>query len=346
MVTGPATAADMAAALTAIDMARAEDAFFALRAVTISRPDQRSVFAEEFIRLFGGSLPRVDAPVEGELTSLSYGLDAPAAGQVEEEATAEAGASDVERLANRDFADLDADEAAAVRDLIARMTWQPGIALSRRFSPSERGRRPDLRRSFRESVSPAGELMPLRMSERRPRRRPLIVIADISGSMERYAEMLLVFAHAASGRLGRVETFTFSTQLTRITHQLRRRDPAHALRAAGEAVEDWSGGTRIGEAIETFVRRWARRVGRGGPVVLIVSDGWDCGPTEQLTAAMRSLRRFVHRIVWLNPLAGQEGFAPETKGMQAALPFIDDLVAGGNVTDLRNVVRLLESSVA
>lgn len=348
VVTGPATAADMAEALTKIDLSRADDAFYALRSITISRPDQRQVFAEEFVRTFAGTV--AEAP-EGDIDeiangSLSLGLAAPTVGESGEEAVAEAGASDVERLAHRDFADLDPDEVSLIHEMISRMSWRPGLAFSRRFGPSERGPRPDVRRSFRESVSPAGDLVPLRMTNRRPRRRPLIVIADVSGSMERYAEMMLVFAHAAAGRLGRVETFTFSTRLTRVTHHLRRRDPAAALRAAGETVADWSGGTQIGDAIETFVRVWARRVSRGGPVVLIVSDGWDCGPPEQLHGAMRALRRFVHRVIWLNPLAGHEGFAPETRGMKVALPFVDDLVPGASVADLRSVVRLLESSVA
>lgn len=348
IATGPAAAADMAEALTTVDLGRAEDAFYALRAVAISRPEHRPVFSREFVRVFGG--PALELPPDdadgGVAGSLSHGLAAPGDGEVDEEATAEAGASDVERLAHRDFAELDHDEVATIRDMISRMSWRPGVAVSRRFVGDDRGGRPDVRRSFRESISPAGDLIPLRMADRRPRRRPLIVIADVSGSMERYAEMLLVFAHSAAGRLGRVETFTFSTKLTRVTHPLRRRDAAAALRAAGETVDDWSGGTRIGAGIEAFVRQWARRVGRGGPVVLIVSDGWDCGPPEQLHEAMRALQRFVHRVIWLNPLAGQEGFAPETRGMRAALPFVDDLVPGANVADLRRVVQLLESSVA
>lgn len=346
VATGPATAADMAEALTVVDLGRAEEAFYALRAITITRPEHRTMFSREFVRAFGGDSAEPADDVDGTPTGmLSLGLAAPAMGEGGEEVSAEAGASDVDLLSHRDFGGLDRDEAERVRQIIARMTWRPGFALSRRFTTDSRGRRPDVRRSFRDSVSPAGDLMPLRMSARRPRRRPLIVIADVSGSMERYAEMLLVFAHAAAGRLGRVETFTFSTRLTRVTHQLRRRDPVAALQAAGETVDDWSGGTRIGEAIETFVHRWVRRVGRGGPVVLIVSDGWDCGPPEQLHRAMQSLQRFVHRIIWLNPLAGQAGFAPETRGMRAALPFIDDLVPGASVTDLRNVIRLLESTV-
>lgn len=348
VATGPSTASDMAAALATVDLARAEDAFYALRAVTITRPDQRLPFAEEFVRCFGGRPTREagESDVPEVAGPLSYGLDGTGDPEPDEQAVSQAGAGDLERISHRDFADLDADEAARIRDLIGRMTWRPGETFSRRFAPSDRGGRPDVRRSFRDSVSPTGDLVPLRLTERRVRRRPLIVIADVSGSMEPYAEMMLVFAHSAAGRLGRVETFTFSTHLSRVTHHLKRRDPVAALRATGAAVDDWSGGTQIGAALDTFVKQWARRVGRGGPVVLIVSDGWDCGPPALLSDAMKTLRRFVHRIIWLNPLAGREGFVPETRGMQAALPHIDDLVAGGNVADLRRVVGLLESSVA
>jgi uncharacterized protein with von Willebrand factor type A (vWA) domain len=185
--------------------------------------------------------------------------------------------------------------------------------------------------------------MPLAYTDRKLRRRPLIFIADVSGSMERYSEMLLYFAHAARGRLGKVEAFVFSTHLTRITRQLSRRDPTSAIAEVSAAVDDWSSGTKIGEAIGRFNQEWSRRVTRGGPIVIIVSDGWDRGEPELLNREMSRLRRSVHRIVWLNPLAGRPGFAPETRGMQAALPFIDDFLPAANLTDLTSVIALLES---
>jgi len=165
----------------------------------------------------------------------------------------------------------------------------------------------------------------------------------VSGSMERYSEMLLYFAHAARGRLGRLEAFVFSTHLTRITRQLHRRNAAAAIADVAEAVTDWSGGTQIGQAIRTFNVEWSRRVGRGGPVALIVSDGWDRGEPEVLAAEMARLHRSVHRVVWLNPLAGRPGYAPETRGMRAALPHVDDFLPAANLTDLATLVELLES---
>jgi hypothetical protein len=155
--------------------------------------------------------------------------------------------------------------------------------------------------------------------------------------------MLLYFAHAARGRLGPSEAFVFSTHLTRITRQLARRDPSTAIAEVSEAVDDWSSGTKIGEAISDFNRRWSRRVTRGGPIVIVVSDGWDRGEPELLAEELSRLRRTVHRIIWLNPLAGRAGYAPETRGMQAALPFIDDFLPSANLNDLRTVIELLES---
>jgi len=186
-------------------------------------------------------------------------------------------------------------------------------------------------------------MMRLAMTSRTIRRRPLIVIADVSGSMERYAEMLLYFTHAARDRFGHLEAFVFSTRLTRITRELRRRKPADAIAAVAEHVHDWSGGTQIGTAISVFNREWSRRVCRGRPVALVISDGWDRGDPAILSDAMERLHRTVFRTVWLNPLAGRPGFAPETRGMQAALPYVDDFLAAATLRDLRTLVRLLES---
>jgi uncharacterized protein with von Willebrand factor type A (vWA) domain len=192
-------------------------------------------------------------------------------------------------------------------------------------------------------VRTEGDLLLPAYTERRTRRRPLIFIADVSGSMERYTEMLLYFAHAARGRLGRMDAFVFSTRLTRITRQLQRRSPSEAIAEVAASVQDWSGGTRIGEALECFNRRWARRVTSGGPIAVIVSDGWDRGAPELLRTEMARLSRSVHRVVWLNPLSYRPGFAPETRGMRAALPYVDDFLPAGRLCDLVSVVELLES---
>src|SRR5690606_22342250 len=160
-----------------------------------------------------------------------------------------------------------------VKAMIAAMMWQPALTPARRRRPTATGDRPDPRRMLRRMVRPEGELLLPSYTQRRIRRRPLIFIADVSGSMERYSQMLLYFAHAARGRLGRLAAFGFSTRWTRITRQLDRRSPGEAISRVSSVVEDWSGGTRIGEALGEFNRRWARRVTTGGPIVLIVSDG-------------------------------------------------------------------------
>jgi hypothetical protein len=178
---------------------------------------------------------------------------------------------------------------------------------------------------------------------RRKKERPLIIIADISGSMEKYADIFLVFAHAAQRRLREVEIFTFSTHLSRITEEMRRRDTKTALGRVAERVTDWSGGTQIGDALAEWNRRWSRRLARGGPVAMILSDGWDCGDPDLLSEEMRRLARSVHQVIWLNPLAARTSYEPLTRGMQAVLPHIDQLLPAASVSDFRGVVRVLDS---
>ena len=251
------------------------------------------------------------------------------------------GGSSMERLMDTDFGDLTSDETQEIASLLQNMTWTVSSAPSRRWRPARSGEVRNLRRTLRSMAGPNGDLIPLAYSERRRRQRPLIVLADISGSMHRYSEMLLHFIHGAQFRFHRVEAFVFATRLTRITRQLRRRDAGVALRHVAHAVPDWSSGTRIGETIGIYNRRWSRRVGAGGPIVLVISDGWDTGDPALLASEMRRLRRSVHRVVWLNPLAGRDGFTPEARGMAAALPFVDDLVAGGTARNLADLVDLL-----
>jgi uncharacterized protein with von Willebrand factor type A (vWA) domain len=347
----PDTAADMLSALNAVDVARSDDVRAALKAVTVTNPQQSALFDQCFDAFFADAqMP----PEEGDevddddevLRVESWTIRSPSVGDdedVDEEVSDQVGASSMRRFASRDFSDMDDGELERARRLVANMQWQPSSVKSRRWAADNTGVRPDMRRTLRRSVGPRGDLLELAMSDRRLRRRPLIVIADVSGSMEAYAEMMLTFAHAARARIQRVETFAFSTHLTRITWELSRRNVRDALSKVSGAVDDWSGGTKIGEAIATFNRTWSRRVCRGGPVLLIVSDGWDCGDPALLRQEMARLSRSVHRVVWLNPLAGRPGYAPETRGMQAVLPYVDDFLPAANLIDLREVVDLLES---
>lgn len=341
-----ATAGDMVAAIEQVGLAAGEDVFHALRALACSSQEHLQIFDLVFVSFFGHYYQPALSFTRPHARSWTIASAPDRGGLGSETPRSEAlavGASAVERLNHRDFADLTPAELAQVRRLIEEMVWKPALVRSRRRRATPLGDRPDLRRTLRSSVGPDADLVPLAYSERRLRKRPLIFIADVSGSMERYSEMLLYFAHAARGRLGTIEAFVFSTHLTRITRQLGRRDPSQAIAEVSETVDDWSGGTKIGEAVATFNREWSRRVTRGGPLVMFVSDGWDRGEPSVLAGEMARLRRTVHRIIWLNPLAGRPGYAPETRGMRAALPHIDDFLPAANLNDLRAVVQLLES---
>ncbi len=349
----PDTTTDLVNAARAVGLEGRGDAYHAFRAVTVSRPEEIPIFDAAFDLFFGTGhrRPTPIEPIELEVhprgprvqviaqTTVSADLGDEELSEVSDQV----GASAIERLAIRDFSDLTRAELTEVQRVIARMVWRPADAFSRRLAPSSKGRRPDLRRTLRAMTGPARDLMPLAMTAPKPRRRPLLVIADVSGSMERYTEMLLYFVHAARGRLGKVEAFVFSTGLSRITRELRHRDPRVALSRVGSAVHDWSSGTLIGDAFADFNRTWSRRVARGGPVAVVISDGWDRGDPAVLRREFAAFSRSVHRIVWLNPLAGREGFEPQTRGMQAVLPFVDDFMPVGNLADLTAVVRLLES---
>jgi hypothetical protein len=348
-----ATTRQLVDAAALVGMSSGADVREAFRSVVVTRRSQNERFDEIFDRFFSGDVVISLDDVASQLAERKplrsvprIGVDAPEATDTtgdSDEVVDVVGGAPGERLMDVDFADLSDEEAAAVAALLANMTWSPSAAASRRWQPANNGQIPDMRRTLRMLTGPRGDLMPLAFTERRPRQRPLVVIADISGSMERYSEMLLHFVHGAQHRFDRVEAFVFATRLTRITRQLRRRNPSDALEQVARKVPDWSGGTRIGDALASFNRNWSRRIG-GGPIALVVSDGWDTGDPAQLALEMRRLGRSVHRVIWLNPLAGHEGFTPEARGMAAALPFVDDLLAGGTARNLVDLVDLLQTS--
>jgi uncharacterized protein len=342
----PDQVSDMAKAITIVDPSRRSHVYSALRSLAITDPDERVPFDEEFNRFFEGLLhPRPNVEQQSELSSTL--AVKPVVQSVDDSATADtksqSGASATENIASRDFAELDTEELAEARRLVMAMLWQPSDVRTRRWIRAARGPYPDLRKTMRGTVRPEGDLIPIVRRQRRKRQRPLIVIADISGSMEQYADLFLVFAHAAQRRLEHVEVFTFSTELTRITEDLRRRDARAALARVSASVRDWSGGTKIGEAFAEWNRLWSRRLSRGGPIALVLSDGWDCGDPGLLRTEVGRLARSVHRVIWLNPLASRADYRPATQGMQAVLPYIDHLLPAASVNDLRDVVRLLDS---
>jgi len=250
--------------------------------------------------------------------------------------------SDEELLAHKDFAAYTDAERAAARALLERLARRGARRLSRRTTASRRRREVhDLRATIRVSLRHGGELIERRWRAPASRLRPLILVVDVSGSMAPYARMLLQYVQAAVAARRRVDAYALGTRLTRITRELEGRDPDRALVRATGAVVDIGGGTRIGDALAVLNRVHGRRLGRGA-VAVILSDGWDRGDPELLGAEMARLRRSVHRLIWLNPLAADPAYAPLTRGMQAALPHTDHLLPGNSLASLQALADLME----
>ena len=248
-----------------------------------------------------------------------------------------------EVLRQKDFAEFTPEEMAQARLFLASLDWNPGVRHARR---KERGKGQwlDVRRTLRESTQSGGELLHLKRRRRKEKPRRLVVICDVSGSMERYTRMLLHFIHSLYGGLeNHVEAFLFATRLTWVTKQLGRRDIDQAVADVAKAVPDWSGGTRIGAALKEFNFKWARRTLGWGSIVLIVSDGWDRGDPGALSGEMARLRRSCRRLIWLNPLAGSAEYEPLTQGMRAATPYIDDLLPVHNLAALLDLAHHLNA---
>ena len=246
-----------------------------------------------------------------------------------------------EVLRQKDFAEMTAEELFDVKKLMQEIVWQMDQRRTRR-SQAGHGQQMDMRRTLRRNMRYGGDI--LYWSQRQPKYkpRPIVIIADISGSMERYTRLLLHFIYSLSLGLSQsVESFVFSTRLTRITHQLDDRDVDRALRDVGTTVKDWAGGTRIGESLKTFNFVWGRRVLGHGAVILIISDGWDRGVVELLSEEMARLKRNCHRVIWLNPLLGSPDYEPLTRGIQAALPHIDNFLPVHNLASLEGLAEQL-----
>ena len=247
-----------------------------------------------------------------------------------------------EVLRQKDFADYTPGEISQARSMMAELSWDLGRRRTRRTRVGD-GEALDWRRTFRENLKYGGELLELSHRQPREKTRPLVLICDVSGSMERYTRLLLHFIHTIAGDLGRVEAFLFATRLTRITRYLNYRSIDQAVNEVARAVPDWAGGTRIGEAVKAFNYTWARRTLGSGPVVLIISDGWDRGEPELLSREMSRLQRSCHRLIWLNPLLGSPNYQPLTQGIKAALPYVDDFLPVHNLSSLESLARHLNA---
>jgi uncharacterized protein with von Willebrand factor type A (vWA) domain len=354
----PGRMLDVMEALRHIDLSARDQVYYACRALLVHHHEQRPVFDRVFAafwrdhgnQMVAPSKPSSDAPNTRSTVEEAMLLDGFA------DASSDASAEDAPAsplktwsegrgVASKDFSALTADEIAEAIQALSGLEWTPGERRTRRWVRG-RGPRVDLRRAIADSLRTGGEMLKLPRRKRRVHPRPLVLLCDVSGSMERYSRMLLHFAHTLTVRHRRVEAFLFSTRLTRITRELRVRRVDAALAAVAHSMPDWSGGTRIGASIKEFHQRWGRRALNGGPVVLLISDGWDRGDPAELRDQIARLHRRSHRLVWLNPLIGTTDYAPLTRGLQAALPFVDDFLPSRTLTNLADLAAHLNTLTA
>jgi uncharacterized protein len=326
-------------ALSHLDASRPGDVYWAGRVTLCASADDLPRYDRVFRAYFGGlraGRARAEAVTVTRHTAAPPG-GGPRAGEGDEPPALAATASATEVLRTRDVAAMTATELAEAHRLLALLRAGRERRESRRFRPSRRGRL-DGRATIRETLRRGGEIAGLRYRAHRTRPRRVVLLIDVSGSMTPYADTLLRLAHAlVRSEPGATEVFSAGTRLTRLTAELRHRDPATAMNAVSRAIPDWSGGTRLGEEL----RRLLALNDAAGAVVVIASDGWERGDVSLLGAEMARLSRTAHRVIWVNPHKGREGYRPLTAGMRAALPHIDDFVAGHSLAAFEELATLL-----
>ena len=346
-------------ALEAVDLLDRQDVYLALRTTLVARYEEFPIFdrcfetfwrfqageGQELEGLTGPATPAIpeehagDSGAEAAQKKVSVALEGwEEQGDDDGEPLEVPGVSDKEILVDQDFSSFpveDLDEVARLTILIAKRLAR---RISRRKRPTRRGGVIDMRRSIRANLM-KGEIIELRRRERRRRKVRLVLLCDVSGSMDLYSRFLLQFLYALQNVFGRVETFTFSTRLTRVTEHLKGASYRTALARLTE-VRDFSGGTRIGESLQEFNARWGNLVNRH-TIVLLLSDGWDTGEPDLLANEMLTIKRKAGRLIWLNPLLGNPSYEPLTRGMAAALPHCDDFLAAHNLQALDDLGRLL-----
>ena len=344
----PAEVVTAATALQVIDTLDRDEVFLSLRSVLTTSVDDFPVFAELFKRFWNRSSHKrreralTNSTLRSERKSPrhspkdlaffleNWGSSFSAGAQP----VKVPGASETESAATKDFSQFTNEELEEVSRLARRMVRRLARRPSRRWRPVRRGHRVNLRRSLRLSLKTGGELIELSYKERRPKRTKLVVICDVSGSMDIYSRLLLQFIYGLQNSFAKVESFVFATSLSRITGELKNKTYQRALDRLAANVHGWSGGTRIGASLATFNERWLNRIDKR-TVVIILSDGWDTGEPEQLVTALAGIKRRAGRLIWLNPLLGSSEYAPVTRGMQAALPFINVFASAHDLASLR-----------
>lgn len=350
-----AAAGDLVEVLSLVDLDRRDDVAAAMRAVCIRRQEDFPIFEATFQAFFQS----VRVAPEGEDTTEatpdsatdegdghfsphpavdSSATDAP--GSTSAPQLRAATSSQDESLRRKDFAAFSERELADARALLATLCWRPDERRTPRWTRSPRGRI-DLQRWLRASHRHGGDVVSWPRQTRRLAQRPLVVLCDISGSMQRYSRMLIHFAHTMARRQQHVEVFVFATRLARVTRYAHQRRSDVLVRALPHVAPDWAGGTRIGDAVRSFNRRFGQRALRRRPVVLLISDGWDRGDPAVLRTQVQRLQRTCARLVWLNPWLGTPGYEPLTRGMVAARPYVDDFLPAHNIDSLVSLARVL-----
>jgi uncharacterized protein len=336
---------DLARALMLVDIGSREQVYHAARCLLVSRVEHLLLFDALFNRFWDNRLkpnaqrqaqplaPRHERPNRPLL--IQYMARKAQEHEPEIDVLDKSGTySNADIMQHKDFSTMTDEELESIKRLMQSMRWQVSLRETRRFVADNKGSRMHMRRVLASAVKHGGVPLKLAWQARKIKQRPLVLIADISGSMEKYSRLVLQFFYCLSHSMKNVECFVFGTRLTRITPALKLKNIDLALSEAAFHVVDWSGGTRIGESLAFFNREWSRRVLRRGAIVLIVSDGWERGDTEQLKREMRALHLRCHRLIWLNPLLGKQTYQPLVEGMQVALQHVDDFLPIHNLNSL------------
>lgn len=357
---GPSETLTAQRALTHVDVGNRTEMRTALRTVMIHRHEHQDVFDQAFALFWrdpiaaqqatlaalmeGQKKPKQDRPPPaGRRVAEAFARPRAIERQRDEPPLRDATltVSEQERLQTMDFEAMSADEINEAKAEIRRLVLPLDLRRTRRVRPDSSGPRIDLRRTLRENLRQGGEIIEIARSRQVTRPPPLVMLCDISGSMARYAQILLHFLHAVTNDRDRVHVFLFGTRLSNITRQLRHRDPEVAFQLVAHVVPDWSGGTRIGPSLEQFNRHWARRVLAQGAIVLLITDGLDREGARGLAENMDRLHRSCRRLIWLNPLLRWDGFEPRSQGVRAMLPHVDEFRPVHNLASLRSLVDLL-----
>ena len=335
-------------ALLLVGIDNRDSVYWSARATLVRRPEDIAGFNKAFA-VFWEHKESPYAPDEEEL-HITLAVDTEEEGaeggtaEISNEPSLTLRFSGVETLRDKDFADYTDDEMRQAQHFMESLRLAGALRPALRMTPTRsRGRRPDMRATVRASLAAGGEPMRRRWTTKSDRPRRIVFLLDVSGSMEPYARALLRFMHAAVAGRQRVEAFAFSTRLTRLTKELRSRDPDKAIKRAAEQVPDWSGGTRLGESLRKFNDTWGVRLMARGAIVIVLSDGWDRGNPELLGEQMKRLQRVSHRLIWVNPLKVTPGYAPLAKGMAAALPYIDEFVEGHSLEAMERLTRVISA---